>query len=544
MGDYGSAVSGAVRVADCARLARRLPPVPLILLLCAIPVWPARAAPGEPAALRLNLEQCIEAALLHNASIHVAREQAEAAAARKRIAFAEYLPKLSLTAQYTHLDEVRSTTIEADRQVRDVSLNAAAWWAIAESAGTAAANAAYDNRAVDPMQTFNTARAQAAAAFPRVQTEPILGQNVVEAQVLLTQPIFTGGKIRYANKMAALDQRIRSLGIRVSEDDVILDVTNAYLGAVTSRLIGDELNDLLVRLGAVRDSTLGLLDVGSEKASTRDLAQTDIAVAATRQDLSESRRAEEVALAALKRAMGLDEDEPLMLVQQSAPLEDAGLSLSDCETLALQHRRELSQAGLARELRQHGVSRAKAAFAPDIAAFGGVRYLDDNESFPNPNDDEEWFAGVAMELPIFTGLSRFAKIREARSNVRQAAWVETEVRRGIVLQVREAYHSLRAAESKLTSAEEMVEAATRLRTITSAARTQHIGSDYRRMLLLSDEPEVMEFKVMPDVPEVVDAEVAQTQSRIRRSSAAFELAAARARLARAIGVRSLEEAGQ
>jgi outer membrane protein len=241
--------------------------------------------------------------------------------------------------------------------------------------------------------------------------------------------------------------------------------------------------------------------------------------------------------------MGLEERQPLVLAEPTVSGIAPVPTLEVCETSAVQQRPEMAQVQTARELREHGVSRARADYAPDIAAFGGFRYITDDEGFANPNDSDEWFAGISMTLPIFTGFSRDAKVGEARSNLRQAVWRETEVRRAIRLQVDEAHHSAEAALRRLAAAEQMVEAATRLKTITTAARAQSIGADYRRMLLLADEPEIMEFKVVPDVPEELTAEMLETKAKIDRLAAELELGAAKARLARAMGVRSLEGMG-
>jgi hypothetical protein len=100
---------------------------------------------------------------------------------------------------------------------------------------------------------------------------------------------------------------------------------------------------------------------------------------------------------------------------------------------------------------------------------------------------------------------------------------------------------VQAALTRLDAAEQMVEAATRLKTITTAARAQSIGADYRRMLRLADEPEIVEFKVVPDVPEELAAEIMETKAKVARITTELELGAAKARLARAIGVRSLED---
>jgi outer membrane protein TolC len=118
---------------------------------------------------------------------------------------------------------------------------------------------------------------------------------------------------------------------------------------------------------------------------------------------------------------------------------------------------------------------------------------------------------------------------------------ELQAQRGILLQVREAYYGLEAARARADAAGAMAEHAASLRDVTEAARVQYIGTDYKRMLLLEDEPKLMEFKVVPDVPDQVEADIIDSNARVSRLQAALELSVAQARLARALGVRSLSE---
>lgn len=532
------------------RLARRAMPNPqclqciLILLLSwafAAGPCPALAAATEDVPLELDLEQCIQFALRHNAAVQVARQHALAAGQTTRIAFAEYLPKIVATAQYTKLDEDRILRTRLDDEFRSVSLDAAAWWGIARAAGTAAANAAFDNRAIDPAQTFNNARAQAAKQFPSVQSAPVTGDNIFEAQVMLTQPLFTGGKIYYGNKMAELNQEIQEFGVGVREDETVLNVTAAYLGALASGRIRTELEDLHARLDALRKGTQSALDAGSDKASTRDIEQLAVALAKTVQDVAESERAHNVALAALREAMGLDENGPLKLKDVDPEDPDLPSELTACEALALERRPEVQQVGLARRLREHAVSKAKAGYAPDVAAFAGVRYFREDAHVLDP-DNHKLLAGVSLRLPLFEGFATSAEVAQARFDVEAARFTETQVRRAIRLQVQEAYYSVCAAQEKTYAAEDMVRHAEQFSRITTAARVQSIGADYRRVLVISDEPLIQEFKEVPDVREELEADTMETQSKIGHVAAALELNEARARLARATGARLHQEA--
>jgi len=98
-----------------------------------------------------------------------------------------------------------------------------------------------------------------------------------------------------------------------------------------------------------------------------------------------------------------------------------------------------------------------------------------------------------------------------------------------------------AAQIQVEQAEEMVREATSLNKITTAARSQNIATDYHRMRLLADVPQTMEFAFVPDTPEELDAEITETESKVALLQATMTLGIARARLARGVGIRSLEE---
>ncbi len=534
--------SSARGPAVCGAAAMRT----FVHVLATVALAAAWAGGAEDAAVSqgaaLGLDQCIEMALEHNAGLMAAEEDVTAAHARERRAYAEFLPKVQVAGRYTHLDEDRTFAIEHDDAFYDLSINTAAWWSIAEVAGTGAANAAYDSRAVDPTQSFSRARAGAQAAFPQVQTVPLLGQNVVEASGVITQPLFTGGKIRSVHEMAKLGERIAQKGFIAQQDELVLGVTSAYLGAVAAREIAVELGRLRLRLETMRDKLVRLIDADSARVSARDVALVEVALAAAEHEVAGARRKEHVALAAVRMLIGLDGGGALELGGFPPPPDLDGLPLEACQAHALIARPELAQARLGVEARDQGVRRAKADYSPDLAAFGGYRYFSDDEDFANPTDDDEWFAGLALTFSVFEGFGRAAQVAEARSTLRKARHQRVQLRRLVRAQVAAAYYSLGAAERQVEAALRGAEKADELKEITIGARRYDIGTDYLRVVELPDEDPVVEYKEVPDVSDEVEAEVAAHRSRIAALAAEARRGIGAAALARAMGVRSLMEA--
>ena len=116
----------------------------LILMSAMLAPVPLYAAQETEPPIELTLDQCIETALQQNATILAAREAAGAAAARERQAFSAYLPSLTANAGYTAASAISTVSVTNNATFQQTALDAAAWWGIANVAGTAAANSAFE----------------------------------------------------------------------------------------------------------------------------------------------------------------------------------------------------------------------------------------------------------------------------------------------------------------------------------------------------------------------------------------------------------------
>lgn len=78
-----------------------------------------------------------------------------------------------------------------------------------------------------------------ASGFGFNASDPMISMNIGEAPigflkdgmagaVILTQPVFTGGKILYGNKLARLGVEVSEQQVRLSENEVLLRTENAY----------------------------------------------------------------------------------------------------------------------------------------------------------------------------------------------------------------------------------------------------------------------------------------------------------------------------
>ncbi len=161
----------------------------------------------------LSLEKCISLALGHNQKIKAAQQEVKAAGDLKKAAFTRYLPDFSINGAYTYINKDYQLLKE------DLFLPVVPYTAIDQSTG-GLSQAALQNPSV-AASTFviNPATGTVvtdAAGNPVFQKYTYLpaSKSVLDLDHVavisggFTQPVYTGGKIREANKIAGYTKEI------------------------------------------------------------------------------------------------------------------------------------------------------------------------------------------------------------------------------------------------------------------------------------------------------------------------------------------------
>src|SRR5262249_41508920 len=96
---------------------------------------------------------------------------------------------------------------------------------------------------------------------------------------------------------------------------------------------------------------------------------------------------------------------------------------------------------------------AAAEFHPNVGLYGTLYTLSGRRTFPNPNDDVEWAAGVAAEWKLFAGGRRTAERRRAQQQLLQASRAQQLAKNFVLLEVQQAYVEYQKMSQQLPSAE-------------------------------------------------------------------------------------------
>jgi outer membrane protein TolC len=373
-----------------------------------------------------DLAECIAVAQANQPAISVQLRAAQIAAEQVAIAKSFYMPQVIVQGRYSAIDEPRTVDINNifSPQVASVFSDAAAYFQLARQAGTATADFALNNPQTPIFPngpTFNGLAQQAAASLPTTINVGLLGENSIQSQVAGVQPLWTGGKIEAQVQRAQIGSRAANLDVVRTRQLTQYHVSQAYYSILLVLEQRRVVKDAEEHAKAVEQLVQSLLESGDEAVTSVDALR-----AATFRNLYFEQRVgfarlEERAYAALKLAMGFEQAVGVVIADRNLPYTAVSVSNEQVIAAALTNRPEVIQAQLGMNAAAWQHRAARAELLPDVVAFASLSTIYDDASFPNPNDNEEWNAGVARNCRSSSAVGELPRYARPNSGARRLA---------------------------------------------------------------------------------------------------------------------------
>jgi outer membrane protein TolC len=347
----------------------------------------------------LTLGQAVDMALAANPEVSAKRWEAEAAEARRGQVFAERLPSIGVVGTYMrHLDEQRILPV---RQPGDPA---------------------------------------------------ILSRDIISEDVVLSMPLFTGGRL--VNRVKAAELMRDAAGHRLvrSREELVFDVSSVFFSILAQeRVVGSlEFSRQTMKKHLERVEAL----VAARKAAGVDRLRTEVRLADIEQKLLYERNLLAVQRRALANLAGYEpglqgielREEPEMFDESDVPDFETALAT------AWKKRGDYMAARCELEADARNVDAARASRWPVLSlqgAYGG-RWAAGTTVGAGDEFGDAGRIGIGFEMPLFEGGGIGAKIRESRADLAAAR----ERLRGMELGVRlEIETALLGVSSSLERAE-------------------------------------------------------------------------------------------
>ena len=284
-------------------------------------------------------------------------------------------------------------------------------------------------------------------------------RSIIVGSAVVNQPIYLGGAITAANKMADIAEQMAGTSIDATEQNVLYDIDQAYWLVVS-----------LKQKQQLAESYLNLVN----KLNSDIHKMIDNGVATKADGLKVDVKANEADMAKMQVDNGLSLAKMLLCQLCGMPL-DTDLSLADedvsdvsVSTVSQQYDHEMASAnrpelrllGDAVSLSEQNTKLIRATRLPQVALTGG--YMVTNPNLFNGFDKSfngMWTVGIMVRVPVLDWGEGAYRVRATKYATKMARYELEEAREKVELQVTQCDYKLNEANKRLLTAEKNIKRA-------------------------------------------------------------------------------------
>ena len=406
----------------------------------------------------LTLDSCRAMALRNNKQLGVAKVKQEASTNMRKSARTQYLPKVNAVGGYMWMNKEISI-LNDDQKVALSNL------------GTSATSKLQD--ALAPLVSTLPAETQAKIAGDMGQFAGVLNQvgtgivdgfrtdtrNMFAGAVTVTQPVFMGGAIVAANKMADINEQMAANSLDMKTQGTLYHIDQVYWQVVSLRHKQTLAESYVALVKKLKGDVQKMIDQGV--ATKGDGLSVSVRVNEAEMALTQVTDGLELSKMLLCQLCGLPEDEDIVLADEAS--EELSVKSEKLATegagadVAFENRPELKVLQNTVDLSLQTTNVLKAGNLPQIMLTGGY-------AVTNPNTFNGfqkkfggvWNVGVVVRVPIWNWGDVMYKVRASKGATAMARLELDDAREMISLQVRQNNFKVKEAQKKLTMAQSNV----------------------------------------------------------------------------------------
>ena len=409
----------------------------------------------------LTLDSCRAMALRNNKQMGVAKIKQEVNANLRKSARTQYLPKVNAVGGYLWMS--REISILNDDQKAALS-----------NMGTNTTTKLQE--ALAPLASTLSPEAQAKMAGGMDQFAGALNQvgggivdgfrtdtrNMLGGAVTVTQPVFMGGALVAANKIADINEQMATNSLEMKRQNTLFNIDQAYWQVVSLRHKQTLAESYVALVKKLKGDVQKMIDQGV--ATKGDGLSVGVRVNEAEMALTQVTDGLELSKMLLCQMIGLSEDENITLAD-----EESGGSLDESRIMksgkfaatepgvAFQNRPELKVLQNTIDLSKQTTNALKAGNLPTVLLTGG--YMISNPNTFNGFEKKfggVWNVGVVLRVPVWNWGDVKYKVRASKGATAMANLELDDAREMVSLQVRQSNFKVKEALKKLTMAQSNV----------------------------------------------------------------------------------------
>lgn len=355
----------------------------------------------------LTLDECRKMALEHNKSLQSARVQEEKLKSDVKSYKANYMPKLDIIGLDAYTWGATDITLPFNSMAKDML--------------TQMAPTLIQSGMISQQQMMGLSQ----ISLPEPSLE-LKMKNVLLASAVLTQPLYTGGKITSAYEMSKIGKEMASSNVKLTESQVIVSTTEAYLLAVKAKqlvCVAQSYKDLLDELQKNVDAA-----VKHGLKTRNDALKVQVKRNEVELNIQKAENAYRLACMNLCQVIGKDLNTKIVVDENCLNESYKDIDALSLSNMSITERPEYTILNNKTRLAEKKVKLVKSDYLPTVAAIGGYTYLNGVELSGKKlfTGESSFSVGVSVKIPVLSYFTEGVhKTRSARAE-QQIAQLEQE----------------------------------------------------------------------------------------------------------------------
>lgn len=416
----------------------------------------------------LSLDSCRALALRNNKQINIAKLKQDIAHNTRKAARTKYLPHIDILGGYEFMSkEISILNNEQKGALGNLGTTAAGQLGSTMSSvitemtsqgiitpQTAEALGNIANKLTPGIQQGGNQIGTALRDAFKTDT-----RNTFMASIMLRQPIYMGGSIIAANKIAEINEQLTANDIQNRTQNTIYNIDNTYW-TIVSLKHKEKLADSYLKLINKLSSDVSKM-IKEGVATKADGLKVDVKVNEAEMQLTEVENGVSLAKMLLCQLCGLPVSKDITLEDENRneiPHEEDTPAV-DIET-ATDNRLELKMLKNAVDISKQTTNIIRAEYLPQVALTAG--YLVTNPSLYNGFEKKfsgVWNIGVIVRVPVWNWFESNYKIRASKTATNIAIMELDDAREKVELQINQSSFKVSEANKRLIMANKNTERA-------------------------------------------------------------------------------------
>jgi outer membrane protein len=271
--------------------------------------------------------------------------------------------------------------------------------------------------------------------------------------------LYQGGYLKTDIQQKDLTVQSANLSVLETENDITLQITQAYLNILVDKESIIYNQDLVKTSTAQLEQSRRQFAAGS--VARKVVAQFEAQLAGDRYNLTASENAEKQDKITLKQLLQLPDSRNFDVVKPDTVISSAKIpALDEVQQYALQNRPEIKNAELGVKINDLALAKAQSGYQPTLSLGAGIGTSFANDPTYNTfrQFDNNFYqqAGLTLSIPIFTKRQNKTNVAKARIAIAQSKNTLENTKTTLSLTTEQAFITAQNSQNQYTSAIEQL----------------------------------------------------------------------------------------